>query len=298
MNDMFTSIRRAPYQSIATFLVLFLTLFLSVAILFSVSFLYGLLGYVETRPQVTVYFKTDTTENDIFTLRDEMIASGKVMSAKYISKQEAFNIYKESNKDNPLLLEMVTSDILPPSLEIFASKPAFLPEIAEFVKKNPGVDEVNFQRVIIDRLLALTDIIRKTSFGFVSFLILISIFILITITHFKVALKKDEIELLRLLGASNFWIKKPFLLEGMFFGFMSAAISFVLFLGIVFYFNPFINSYIRGINNLTLNFFDLYTLPVWPLNPTFLAILFGTIALFGIIISSVASLLATQKYIK
>lgn len=135
MSSMLTSIRRTPYQSLAAFLVLFLTLFLSVTILFSLSFLYGLLGYVETRPQVTVYFKSDTQEGDVFKLRDELISAGKVESAKYISKDEAYTIYKESNKDNPLLLEMVSSDILPPSLEIYAKKPIFLPEIAEYVKK-------------------------------------------------------------------------------------------------------------------------------------------------------------------
>ncbi len=298
MNTVFTSIRRTPYQSIAATLVLFLTLFLSLAILFSLTFLYGLLGYVETRPQVTVYFKAQTPENSIFQLRDELTATGKVLSTKYISKNEAFSIYKESNKDNPLLLEMVSSDILPPSLEINAKKPTYLPELAEQLKKNPNVDEVNFQKVIIDRLLTLTDIIRKISFVFFSFLIFTTIIILITIMHFKVALKREEIELSRLLGAGSFYIQRPFLLEAGFFGIASALISFSIFSGILLYLNPFISSYIRGISNLSINFLDVYQLSVWPLNPTFLGILFTIVALFGIIISTIASLLATQKYIK
>lgn len=298
MNGMLTSIRRTPYQSIATFLVLFLTLSLSLTILFSLSFLHGILSYVETRPQVTAYFKADTPENDIFKIRDELSASGQIQSAKYISKQDAYNIYKQSNKDNPLLLEMVSADILPPSLEIYAKKPEYLPQIAAFVKKSPGVDEVNFQKVIVDRLLTLTNIIRKSSLVFFTFLMVTTVFVLITITHFKVALKKDEIELLRLLGASNFYIKKPFLSEAIFFGVLSSAISFTLFLGILFYLNPFISSYIRGINNLSLNFFDAYQLTVWPINITFLGILFGTITIFGVAISLIASLLATGKYTK
>lgn len=298
MNNILTSARRTPYQSMASFLVLFLTLFLSLAILFSLSFIHGLLGYVETRPQVTVYFKTDTSEDEIMKLKDTLTSSGKVLSSKYISKQEAFNIYKESNKDNPLLLEMVSSDILPPSLEIYAKKPTFLPEIAEFVKKNPGIDEVNFQKIIIDRLLSLTNIIRKTSLIFFTFLILTTIIILITITHFKVALKKDEIDVLRLLGASSFYVKKPFLLETIFFGISASILSFALFMGIILYFNPFIASYVRGINQLSINFFDSYQLAIWPLNSILLLSLFSIITLFGLIISVTASLLATQKYIK
>lgn len=96
-------------------------------------------------------------------------------------------------------------------------------------KKNPAVDEVNFQKVIIDRLLSLTNIIRQISFAFFGYLMLMTIIILITITHFKVALKRDEIEILRLLGASNFYIKKPFLGEALFFGATSAIGAFALF---------------------------------------------------------------------
>ncbi|MBI4004905.1 hypothetical protein HY358_02090 [Candidatus Roizmanbacteria bacterium] len=298
MIEILISMRRTPYQSLAAFLVLFLTLFLSLVILSSVSFLYGLLGYVESRPQVTVYFKSETPENEVFKVRDELVSSEKVLSAKYVSKTEAFNIYRESNKDNPLLLEMVSSDILPPSLEIYAKKPNFLPEIAELVKKNPSVDEVNFQKVIIDRLLTLTTILRKASLVFFSFLMFTAIIILITIIHFKVAMKKDEIELLRLLGASGMYIKRPFLLEAITFGILSAGGAFALFSAILFYLHPFISSYIRGINTLSMNIFDTYQIAVWPLNPIYLSIMFGAILLFGIIISSLASLLATQKYIK
>lgn len=298
MNGVLTSIQRTPYQSIAAFLVLFLTLFLSLAILYSLSFLHGLLSYVETRPQVTVYFKPQTQENDIFSLKEELVASGKVASAKYISKSEAYEIYKESNKDNPLLLEMVSSDILPPSLEIFATKPSYLPEIAEFVKKNSNVDEVNFQKIIIDRLLTLTGIIRKISLVFFTYLMIMTIIILMTITHFKVAMKKDEIELLRLLGASSFYIKKPFLGESLFFGITSALLSFAIFIGILFYFNPFVSSYLRGINSLSLSIADMYRFTIWPMNPLFLTGIFGVTVFFGIIISSLATLFATQKYIK
>jgi cell division transport system permease protein len=298
MSGLFTSIRRTPYQSVAAVLLLFLTLFLSLAILFSLSFLYGLLGYVESRPQVTVYFKTDTPEADIMTLREELVNEEMVQSVEYISKAQAFEIYKESNKDNPLLLEMVSADILPPSLEVEATKPIYLPEIAEVLKKHPGVDEVNFPKVIIDRLLTLTDIIRKVSFVFFSFLMFTTIVTMVTIIHFKVALKRDEIALQKLLGASNFYIRKPFLGEALFFGIFSAVMSSLIFFGILYYMNPFITSYLRGINTLALNLYDMYSITIWPLNPIFLAILFGIITFFGIVISTIATLLATRKYLR
>src|SRR5687768_5712459 len=121
MNDLITSIKRAPYQSAASFLILFFTLFLSLFFFNLTSFLNGILGYVETRPHVTVYFQKQTQEGDIFKIRDSIKAGGKAESVKYISKAEALKIYKELNRDDPLLLEMVSADILPPSLEIYTT---------------------------------------------------------------------------------------------------------------------------------------------------------------------------------
>ncbi|OGK14555.1 hypothetical protein A3C98_02145 [Candidatus Roizmanbacteria bacterium RIFCSPHIGHO2_02_FULL_37_15] len=297
MKEIVISIRRAPYQSLAAFLILFFTLFLSSIMFISMSFLYGLLGYVETRPQVIVYFQTNTSENSIIKLRDRLMNSGKVLSIKYISKDDAYKIYKDLNKDNPLLLEMVTSDILPASLEIFAKKPVFLQELADFLKKQPGVDEVNFQKDILDRLLTLTNILRKTTITFFIFLFFLSILVLFTTILFKIALKKDEIELLRLLGASNYYIKKPFILEATLFGLSASIGSFLIILIFLLYLKPFLDSYLSGITNLTLSIF-ITQITVWPLNIAFLLLSFFLSLFFGVSIAVLSSLLATQKYLK
>lgn len=297
MKAIWTSIRRTPYQSLAAFSVLFFTLFLSMALFVTVMFLTGLLGYVETRPQVTAYFQVKTAESDIFKIREELISSGKALSIKYISKQDAYGIYKTLNKDNPLLLEMVTADILPPSLEIFAKKPSYLPEIAAYLKTQPGIEEVNFQKDIVDRLLTLTSIVRKAAIVFFVFLIFMSTLVLTTTTLFKIALKKDEIELMRLLGASGFYIKKPFLLEGVIFGIVASSIAFLIQAGMYLYAAPFLSSYLRGIPDLNLNLI-IYQLPVWPMNITFVAATYGLSLVFGIGIATVANLLATEKYLK
>src|SRR6476469_5052402 len=98
MREIWTSIRRTPYQSLSAFMVLFFSIFLSIAIFMSLSFLFGFLSQVETRPQVIVFFQSKTPENSIFKLKDELMNSGKISSIKYVSKKEAFQIYKESNK--------------------------------------------------------------------------------------------------------------------------------------------------------------------------------------------------------
>lgn len=297
MNQIWTSIRRTPYQSLSAFLILFFTLFLTLILFVSLTFLYGTLNYLETKPQVTVYFQTKTLENQIFKIRDDLMASGKVLSLKYISKNEAFNIYKQLNKDNPLLLEMVSADILPPSLEVYAKKPIYLPEIAEYLKKQGDIDEVQYEKDIIDKLLVLTNTIRISALIFFSYLILMSIVVLTTMILFKIALKESEITLLKLIGATNFYIRKPYIFESLFLGITASTISFGIFSFIVVYFNSFLQSYFKGITVLSVDVFN-YPLNIWPLNYVFFAIVFVSITLFGMIISSVASYIATNKYLK
>jgi len=226
-----------------------------------------------------------------------LIDSGKTLSVKYVSQTDAFKTYKELNKDNPLLLEMVTADILPASLEINAKKPVYLPQIAEFLQKKAGVNEVVFQKIIIDRLVQLTALIKTISLTFFIFLTITTMIILFTITHFKVALRKDEIELLRLLGASNNFIRWPFFQESLIFAFFSATSAFLFFIGLFFYFSPFINGYLRGIDRLTINF-DWAQLTVWPINTTWLACIYFGILLFGCFTYLTASFFATKKFIK
>lgn len=298
MKEIFNSVRRTPYQSIASFLILFLTLFLALFFFNLISFFYALLSYVETKPQVTVYFKPETPESEIFKIRQTIINSGKTSSVNYISKTKALEIYRELNKDNPLLLETVSSEIFPPSLEISTKRPEYLSEVAEYLKKQPGVDEVQFQKNIVDRLLTLTNILRKVSLFIFVFLIITSSFVLITTSGFKIALKKEEIELLRLLGASKFYVRKPYLFEGIFFGTIAGASSSAIFYLILFYLQPFLKSYLFGLPPLPFFQLSSYNLYIWPPTINYLSLTFALTIFFGILIGFISNYLSTSKYIK
>ncbi|MCR4334894.1 MAG: permease-like cell division protein FtsX [Patescibacteria group bacterium] len=298
MKDIITSIRRTPYQSLTSFLILFFTLFLSLFFFNMTSFFNGILSYVETRPQVTVYFQDKVEESDIFKIRDQVSATGKTTSIKYVSKDEALQIYKDLNKNNPLLLEMVTAEILPASLEVYATKPEYLSQIAEFLKKQNGIDEVVFQKNIVDKLVGLTTVLRRISVFVLFFLLIISVIVLMTTTAFKIALKKDEIELMTLLGASKSYVRKPFILEGVFFGVASGTLAFLFFYLIFLYFNTFFKSYLAGIP--TLPFYNLggINIYVWPPSLNFVLLSYFAVILFGAGIGFVGNYISTTKYIK
>ena len=173
-----------------------------------------MLSYVETRPQVIVYFKGNVKEDAILRIKGDLERSGRTSSVAYVSQKEALQIYKDLNQDNPLLLEMVSAQILPASLEVFAKKPEYLADIAREFQNVETVDEVNYQEVIVEKLVTLTTVLRQVAIGLFAMLVFISMTVLLTTTAFKISVKRDEIEVLRLIGASKWYIRKPFLLEG------------------------------------------------------------------------------------
>lgn len=291
-----SSLKRTPYQTVASLLVLYLSLFLIGALFLFSSFVYGLLVYIETRPQVTIYFQPTASEEEIFSIRDELMQSGKVSSIEYISQSDAYSILKEITQDNPLLLEMTSQDILPASLEIFTTSPGFLNEIATQVENRPGVDEVQFQQVIVERLLNLTAAIRNTSFFVTLFLTLMTIIVMVATTSFKVALKRHEIEILQLLGASDFYILKPFLAEGISIGLLSSILSTSSLVGLLYFGSPSINNYLQGIPEIVVDYL-LFEITIWPFNPVPFLATFGLTALFGMLIGTIANFLAARKYL-
>lgn len=102
MSDILTSIRRTPYQSLAAFLVLFFTTFLSLSLFIGLLFLYSLLGYVETLPQVTAYFQPKTDEASILKVRDTLVESGKVWGDfEYIVYADSEEAYEDFYKNHP-----------------------------------------------------------------------------------------------------------------------------------------------------------------------------------------------------
>jgi len=297
MNKVITSLRRTPYQTFAALSVLFFTLLLSGLLFISLSFLRGLLDYVETRPRVIIYFQVKSPVENITAVSELLKSTNKTTKITYISQEKAFEIYKEFTENDPLLLEMTSPEILPPSLEIDVKKPEYLPELAELVSDQPGVDEVQYQQDIIENLLKLTSNVRSVTFAFFSYLMFMSMIVLTTTLSFKIALKREEISILRLLGATNSYIRKPFIYESVFLGVVATALANVFLIGSLLSMSAFFDQYFTGIPALAANVFGI-TLTVWPFNVGFSIITFAVTAIFSLFITLGSSLIATNRYLK
>ena len=151
-NTVLKHIRRSPYQSLAAIFITAVTFFIVSVFALVVLGAYSMLGYFESRPQVTAFFKDDFAIANVESMKSDISNAVSVDAVRYISKDDALEIYKKQNSDNPLLLEMVTADILPASLEVSAKNVKDLETIAGIMQKNASVEEVVFQKDVIDTL--------------------------------------------------------------------------------------------------------------------------------------------------
>lgn len=279
------NIRRSPYQAFAAVFVMALTfLFIS----FFTFLLYGssrAISYFESRPQATAFFKNEVKQADIDNLKRELNNTNKIASIKFVSKQDALEIYREQNKDDPLLLELVTADILPASLEISTIKIADLSEINNALSASPLVSEVVFQKDVVSVLTSWTNALRGIGLGLIIILSLVSVFIMVIIIGVKISQKKQDIEIMRLIGASGWYIRWPFIFEGIFYGTSGAILGWTIASGVLWYSTPFLSSFLKG-------------MPIFPLPFLFFLGLLGAEIMVAIILGVFSSFVAVLRYLK
>lgn len=284
-NTAWRNIRRSPYQALAAILIMTLT-FLVVS--FFVFILVGsskTVSYFESVPQVTAFFKNEASQEDINILENELSQTEKISSIKFVSKEDAVKIYKEQNKNDPLLIEFVTADVLPASFEISAYKIEDLGNISEMLKKSPIVEQVIYQKDVISALTTWTSAIRKIGISLIILLSLVSIFIMVTIIGIKISQKKEDIEIMKLIGATNWYIRWPFIIEGIFYACFGALVGWAIASGTLLYATPFLESFLKGI-------------PVLPVSYISLLELLGLELILAVILGILSSFLAVLRYLK
>ncbi|HAP38004.1 hypothetical protein A2574_00940 [Candidatus Shapirobacteria bacterium RIFOXYD1_FULL_38_32] len=279
-------IRRSPFQSFSAILIIWFCFFVSTFFFVISDGLSGVLSYFETKPEITIFLKDGLDKNTVESIQRDLSNYPDIREIKFISKDEALKIYQEQNKGNPLLLEMVTSSILPASFEVSVSNPETLNLIAEnFSGKKDQVDEIIYQKDIIQSLLTWTSNIRYFGIIVISALGLIAFLMIFVLIGMKITNRKDEVKISRLLGASRHYVKKPFLYEGAIYGLIGSSLGWLLAFIIIFYFKNQINQYFEP--TVFINNEPIY----------YLQILFAEIAI-GLFIGYLASWFGVKRYIK
>ena len=282
-NTVFKHIRRSPYQSIAAVFMTTITFFIVSVFALVVLGAHSMLTFFESRPQVTAFFKDEAVTANVDSLKNNIKGTVVVEDMRYLSKDDALAIYQQQNSDNPLLLEMVTADILPASLEVSAKNVTNLETIASIMQKDPLVEEVVFQKDVIDTLKKWVSGVRIAGIILSGLLIFASLTTIVMILGLKFTARKTEINTLSLLGATSWYIRGPFVAEGIIYAVSGALLGWGLSYLVLLYLTPNLVTFLAEIAILPV--------PVWVM----LAGLGGQI-LLACLIGALASFIATRRY--
>lgn len=280
-------IRRSPYQAFAAISIMSMTLFLASVFTLVAVGSDVVLKFFETRPQINAYFKQDyvPTSQEVSRITSQLESTGLVDEVKYVSKEEALKIYKQYNQSDPLLLEAVTPQMLPASIEVSAKDPNNLRELSELLKQEVNVNDVRFAEDIVTNLTKWTRSVRIVGISLVSANVFITFIIILLIIGIKVAGRRDEINILQLVGASSRYIAAPFIWEGIVYGVIGAICAWGASYILLLYSTPFLVTFLAGI-------------PILPVPVEFMLELLAAEMALGIVVGGLGGYFAAKRYIR
>ena len=279
----------------AAIFVLSLTFFVATLVSILLYSSSQVLKYFETRPQVIAFLKDTAKEDDINNLQDKLKGDQRIREVKYVSREDALTIYKKATSGNPLLGELVSPDIFPASLEFSVKDLAFAQEVINLVKEDPIVDSVGFTAAlggesdlenVVGRLRTVTTYIKVGGGIFTGILSIASFMVILITITMRMMSRREEIEILNLIGATKSFIRSPIIIEAMVYSGLGVLIGWATSFIIILYSAPGVVSYFGEI-------------PVLPRQTLDLLILFGIILgaeiIFGFVLALSGSLLAISR---
>jgi cell division transport system permease protein len=188
--------------------------------------------YYEQKAQVIIFFTKETPEEEIFAVRDKLNDPELIEDIKYVSQEEALEIYKEDFADNPDLISTITADALPPSLEIKAVSIDALLEVIETVNQekstNVYIDDVMYFKDVVDNMKTLSRIINIGGSLVIAALLVITFFLIRITIGLNIKLHQEEIRIMHLVGGTEGFIKTPFIIEGALYGVLGGFLASTL----------------------------------------------------------------------
>ena len=283
-------LQKEKLMSVSNFLLMGITflllgLFIDVVVISQTA-----LRYLEDQAQITIFFKDDFGEDKILPLKANIEKDTRVASVTYVSKEEALRIFKEINKNEPVLLESISASILPASLEVKAKNIGNLEKLTNEYKSTEGVEEVRFYKDVVSRFASTSRAVYIVGFVLVVSFFLISYSVIISALRTSINARGKELEIMKLVGASDSYVRDPFMYEGVFFSMVSAAAAsiVIILLGVG------IDRWGIFSKGLSIGF-----IPGFFINPIiFDAVLAFILLLSGFLLGYFGSKTAIKKYLK
>lgn len=288
-----SNLKRNSGLSLATIFIMVLTISLVTSLFLIQNLSHFLISNIKEKIDISVYFKNDTLEDDILKAKDEIAKIPEVEGVEYVSRQETLDKFVEKHQNDAQIMESLKElgdNPFLASLNVKALETFQYEKIAGFLDNSSFkdmIEKIDYQerKPIIESIFSTASIINKVGIGASIGVALIAV--LVSFNTVKLAINnfREEISVMRLVGASNWFIRGPFLIQGMISGLISVLITILIFLPVSYFLGPKIESFIPGFNIYQIflsNFWTLFLIQI----------------LTGIGIGFFSSLIAIRKYLR
>ncbi len=186
---------------------------------------------LEQKLEISAFLAEGLSQSQQNQIEDQLLAFDNIQEVTFVSKEEALKNLEESMVDKKDLFDTIREDNpLPDSFEVHVNEVEGIPATANYIKDIEGVQEVYYGQDIVEQLLTLTKTLRKAGTVFMGLLLLATMFLISNTIKLTVFARRKEIEIMKLVGATNWFIRWPFMLEGIFIGSFGSLISiFIIF---------------------------------------------------------------------
>ena len=276
------------------------TIFIMIMVIFLATFFYIfnnvvkiLVSDIQEKVDVAVFFKKDTQEDQIMKAKTELSQIPEVKNVGFVSREEALNDFTKKYQDNPVLMESLQEIGENPflsSLEVEAWEPSQYDKISKFLEEGNSKDliekiDYNKRKPVIERIFAFVSGVNKGGILFGALLSLIAVLVALNTIRIAIFNFSEEISTMRLVGASNWFIRGPFLVQGAVSALIAALFTFL----IAFLISYFVDAKIKVIAP-EISVFKLFLSDFW--------LIFLIQILTGLVLSAVSSTIAIRRYLK
>jgi cell division transport system permease protein len=248
---------------------------------------------IQDKIDISVYFNTTTSEDEILNIQQSLEGLSQVQSVDYVSRDQALATFQQNNASNPMISQVVQSldsNPLEASLNIKAKNPSQYGEINDYLS-SPGlasyIDTTSYLSNQ-DAITLLARIVRDTETGgwvVTVFLALIAGLVVYNTIRLAIYSNRDEIGIMRVVGASNALVRGPYVVEGIFWGAIAAVLSLILVAPACYFISSGLNDFIPGLNLFQYFYTHIIQLFLYQL-------------LFGVVIGSFSSFWAVRRYLR
>jgi cell division transport system permease protein len=290
----FKNFFRNGWLSLAATTVMLLTLFtISLFTIINLG-VNQAIATIKDKIDVSVYLNDGVTPAQLSQMKQQVLQLNEVQSVSYISKTQALKIYQQQNAGDAKVLSAISAqdNPLPASLEVKGKNPDKLDELLTYINRpdvKPLVHNYSYKgknENTIKHLVSITNFVQKVGLGLSSIFAVTSLLVIFNTIRIAIFTRKEEIGIMKLVGATSNFIRWPYLIEGAMYGIFATIISFIVQYTLITQGEPSLEKYF-GDNGGILHFFNQHIL-----------IIIGVQLLIGILIGVLSSLFAIRKYLK